>query len=91
MTYIVMVRSTKMPSKVKARYLKVALVRVAPGYGPDNEPSMISHRARGVIEIVDLRDRLHAGGGDGTAAARAIRELQAEADRLNSTTETSKC
>jgi hypothetical protein len=89
-TYIVMVRSTKMPSSVKARYLKVALVKVGPGYDQQHQPHMISHRAKGVIEIVDLRDRLHAGGGQGTAAAKAIRELEAEADRLNSTTETSK-
>ena len=59
--FIVMVASKHMPSKVKARYLKVALVEIEAGF--EGKPKIISERARGVKRIVELRDRLHAGSG----------------------------
>jgi len=43
---------------------------------------MVSHRAKGVVEIVEVHDRLHAGnGGFNTAAQRVKRELFDRADR----------
>lgn len=65
--FIVMVASTHMPSKVKARYLKVALVEIEAGF--EGKPKIISERARGVKRIVELRDRLHAGSRGGNTAA----------------------
>lgn len=82
MTYIVMVRSESMPASCWGVYSKVALVEVGEGFDADHQPVGISSRYRGVVRIIEERRRLHAHG-DKSAAARAVRELQAEADRLN--------
>jgi hypothetical protein len=76
--FIVMTASAKMPSSVRAPYMKVAVVEVEKGV----IPKMISERAKGVVRIVSLQDRLHARGVD-TAYTRALAEAQNEADRYN--------
>jgi len=79
--YIVMERSAKMPSSCWGRYGKLAVVETS---FTEGEPSMISLHAKGMVRIVNLRDKLHKGrGGDRTAYAIAKRELEAEAMRLN--------
>jgi hypothetical protein len=80
MTYIVMHRSTHMPSKVKAPYRRVGVVEVEAGF--EGEPTMLSKRARGVVRIVTTWERLHARGKD-TAFTRAMADAQALADKLN--------
>lgn len=79
--YIVMTRSTKMPSKVKARYRKVAVVELMPGF--ENEPAMISERARGVKRIVKLWDHQNVGKNIRSAYAKAVAEAKAMAAQLN--------
>ena len=64
-----------MPSSVRARYMKVAVCEVEAGV----LPKMISERAKGMVRIVTLADRLHAGsGGPRTAYSIAM----ADAERL---------
>lgn len=77
--YKVLTASAKMPASVKARYGKVALCECESGV----EPKMISERARGVVRIVTLRDRLFWGTSKRSAFYQAKRELEARAARLN--------
>lgn len=79
MTYIIRTSAAKMPAKVKAPYMRIALIEVEPGV---ESVSMISERARGVRRIVRTWERLHARGKD-TAYARAMVEAQAELAALN--------
>ncbi len=73
--FIVMTAAAKMPLSVHARYMKVAVCEVEVGI----RPKMISERARGMVRIVSLQDKLHAGqGGPRTAYALA----KADAERL---------
>ena len=80
MSYIVMHRSTKMPTSVKAPYRKVAVVEISAEM--TQEPSMISERARGVKRIVQVWDRLHAKGRN-TAFRRALAEAEELARSLD--------
>jgi hypothetical protein len=66
--YIVMTASAQMPSSCKGIYKKVAVCEVEAGV----IPKMISERAKGMIRIVALWDKRHAGGGDRTAFALAV-------------------
>ena len=81
--YIVMISSAHMPSKVKAPYRHVALVETDLPAG--HQPKMISSRARGVVRIVEMRERQHLGfrPRGNTAAERAQRELAERARELN--------
>lgn len=79
MPFIVQSAAAPMPSSVKAPYRRVAVLRVVEGV---ESVSMISERARGVIEIVATWEKCHARGVD-TAYGRASLEAQALADRLN--------
>jgi Ni2+-binding GTPase involved in maturation of urease and hydrogenase len=80
--FIVMQAAAKMPSKVKARYMRVAVVETDL---PDGQtPKMISERAKGVLRIVETWERCHAGNAVNSAFARALTEAQAVADKLNS-------
>jgi hypothetical protein len=56
--YIVMTASAKMPSSCRGIYRKVAVVEVEAGV----QPKMISEHAKGVVRIVALWDKRHAGG-----------------------------
>lgn len=73
--FIVMTASAKMQSSVYARYGRVAVCEVEVGV----RPKRISERAKGMVRIVSLRNRLYAGlGGPRTAYAIA----KADAERL---------
>lgn len=78
--YIVMVRSAKMPTSVKAPYKRVGVVELTPGF--EGEPTMLAERARGVARIVETWERLSARGKN-TAYTRALAEAEALAAKLN--------
>ena len=70
--FIVMTASAKTPT---GRYGRVAVCEVEAGV----RPKRIAERAKGMVRIVTLRNRLHAGrGGPRTAYAIA----KADAERL---------
>jgi hypothetical protein len=79
--FIVMTASAKMPSSCRGVYRKVAILEVAHGV----TPKMISERAKGVVRMVALEDKLHAGrdGGPGTAYAKALRDATRLCNALN--------
>jgi hypothetical protein len=81
MTYILMDKSAQMPSSCWGRYRRLAIVELTPDFV--GEPKMISERARGVKRIFEERDKLHAGGGDRTAYAKAKREMTTKVELLN--------
>ena len=86
--YITMIRSAKARGRAKAYgpYKHIALVELEPGFV--GEPSMISARAKGVKRIVRDSGGLYAGGKtERSQWVRTVRELTAEAARLNSTEE----
>jgi hypothetical protein len=72
--FIVMTASAKMPSSCKGVYRKVAILEVLKGV----TPKMISERARGVIRIVALNDRLHAGRDGSRTTAYGKAKMDAE-------------
>jgi hypothetical protein len=73
--FIVMTAAAQMPASCRGRYGKVAVCEVETGV----RPKMISARAKGMVRIVSLADKLHAGqGGPRTAYALA----KADAERL---------
>jgi hypothetical protein len=78
--YIVISSAAKMPTSCWGRYRRAALVEVEEGV----IPKMISMRARGVVRIVEVHEKLHAGETDRSAFGKAMFALQAKADRLNS-------
>jgi hypothetical protein len=82
MPYIVMTAAAAMPQSCWGRYSYAALVKVAPGYGSDNRPKMISKRARGVVRIIEETRALNHAGSR-SAFVRAHAELAIEAARLN--------
>lgn len=82
--YIVMEASAKVPSGWKWRggprgYRKIALVEVEKGV----IPKMISERAKGVIRIVHVWDRLHEGATEKSAYHRCLAEARERAAELN--------
>ena len=78
--YIVQSAAAQMPSSVKARYRKVAVLEVEDGI---DRVAMISPRARGVIRIVHLRDRLNVGRQVRSAYAKALQWAEEYAKELN--------
>ena len=73
--FIVMTAKAQMPGSCRGDYGKVAVCEVLIGI----RPKMISERAKGMVRIVSLADRLHAGqGGPRTAYSIAL----ADAERL---------
>jgi hypothetical protein len=76
--FIVQTAAASMPSSCWGRYGRVAVLEVVKG----TKPRMISARARGVVRIVSLRDKLHCGGSR-SAFEVALRRARAEADELN--------
>jgi len=79
--FIVMTASAKMPSSCKGVYRKVAILEVEIGV----EPKMISERAKGVVRLVALEDKLHAGRerGRGTAYSKALENAKRLCAALN--------
>jgi hypothetical protein len=80
--YIVKTASARMPSSCWGRYGKIAVLEVEEDRDLD-EPRIISERARGVVRVVEVWDRLHVGKTARCAFARALREAEALADKLN--------
>jgi hypothetical protein len=84
--YIVQTASAPMPNKVKARYIRVAVIELTPEYAEQGlRPAMISDRAKGVAKIVETWERCHAGRtcGPRTAGGKAIAEATTLAQKLN--------
>lgn len=81
--HIVMTAAAQVPSSWKWRHTwrKVAVVRLQDDFA--GTPKMISERAKGVDEIVYLRDRLHVGTTDRCEFRRALAEAEALAAKLN--------
>jgi len=78
--FIVMSATAQMPASNRfGKYGKVALCEVEEGV----TPKMISERARGMVRIVDLRDRLFWGSTPRCAFQKALNELTARAAQLN--------
>jgi hypothetical protein len=73
-------RTAHMPSGVKAPYRRVGVVELAPGQ--EDEPKLLSPRARGIVRVVETWERLHARGAN-TAFHRAMAEAEALAAKLN--------
>ena len=71
--FIVMTAAAQMPATCRGRYGKVAVCEVIKGI----RPKMISERAKGMVRIVSLADKLHAGQG-GPRTAYAIAKVDAE-------------
>ena len=76
--FIVMTASAKMPSSCRGRYGKVAVCEVEKGVWP----KMISDRAKGMVRIVSLRDKLNIGG-DRSAYGIAVTDAERLAKGLN--------
>lgn len=74
-----------MPATCRSSYRRVAVMKVDLDQLPAgrDEPTMISERARGVIEIVQLWEKLYNGKTERCSFARALREAEELADRLN--------
>jgi hypothetical protein len=92
--YIIMTRRSAEGRGRFGCYNKLALVRLTPAaasaYANEGkEPAMISTRARGVAEIVDVIEPLHTGLNyprGRCRASRTYRVLELAAAALNSTT-----
>jgi hypothetical protein len=81
--WIVMTSSAKMPSSVKSAYRNVALVRLTEEYRLAGlRPSMISTRARGVVEVRHLGKHF-VGRTPRGAYQIALAGAQEIADNLN--------
>lgn len=80
---IVMTASAKMPSSCWGRYGKVGLVIVDRDELPVGEPAMISERAIGVVEIIEVWDRLNMGTTDRCAFAKAKIAAGRRAEMIN--------
>ncbi len=63
-----------------ARYYRVAVLEVEPGV---ERVAMISERARGVVRVVRVWDRLYRGG-ERSAFARAMRDAEELVEELTS-------
>lgn len=75
--FVVMTVTAQGPGSSWGHHRKIAVLEVEPG----TTPKMISLRARGVIRIVKVWDRLYVGGPR-SAFARALAEAIELRDRL---------
>lgn len=78
--FIVQTAAAFMPSSCWGKYGKVAILEVEEGI---DSVKMISARARGVVRVVRVYDRLSKGKTDRCAFNRALIACQAEAAALN--------
>jgi hypothetical protein len=85
--YIVQAAQANMPASVVAPYMRVAVLAVDDKLPQGFRPKMISPRAKGVVEVVEVWERCHRGFNDGpnTAYQRALKEATALAAELNNT------
>ncbi len=77
--YIVKHSSAKMPSSCKGIYRRIGLMKVVKG----TNPSMISERSKGVLELVETWEKLNVGKTEKCAFQRALKEANETADKLN--------
>ena len=75
---IVMSSAANMPSSCKGEYRRVALLRVERGV----VPAMISARARGVVELLGVAERLNVGSTDRCAFRRVVLQSTEQAHDL---------
>lgn len=70
---IIVTKTACMPSSNKfGRYGKIGVMEVKKG----STPKMISNRAKGVIKVIEIFDRLHIGKTSKGAFQRKIEELK---------------
>jgi hypothetical protein len=85
--FAIMEAAAKMPGSCMGAgsYRRLAVVEYDPAALPDGHdvPAMISTRARGMVRIVQVWDRLHRGTTPRSAYGRALAEAQALCDTLN--------
>ena len=82
-TWIVMTASAAMPQSCKGTYRRVALVHLTQNYTANNRrPAMISERARGVLQVIDM-GKHWVGKTERCAYARACKEAERRALQLN--------
>ena len=77
--FVVRTSAAKMPNSCCGTYRHVAVMEVELG----TVPSMISERARGVIRIVEIWERLSVGTTSRCAYERALTAASNMADELN--------
>ena len=75
--YQVLTASAQMPGNCWGRYSKIAVAEIDPAQVPADGIKMISNRARGVVRIIQIWDRLHHGTTERCAYRRAYREADA--------------
>ncbi len=82
--YIVMTASQHI--NFPRRIAKAALVLIETDELPEGRtvPAMISERARGVVEITELHEKLNVGKTGRCAFSRCVAELEQRASELNS-------
>lgn len=80
--FVVKIASAQMPNSCKGIYRKVAVLEMARGCH-DEEPTMISDRARNVNRVVKLWDKLNVGKTEHSAYYRALGEAKDMATKLN--------
>ncbi len=76
---IVMTRKLQGPGG----YHKAAIVLVDREVLPEGEPKMIALRSTGLIEIIEIRNRLYKGKTKNCAFWRAVEELREKCEDLN--------
>ncbi len=72
--YRIQTAAARMPGSCWGRYGKIGVVEVEAGY--EKPIKMISDRARGVVRVVRIWDRLHMGTTQRCAYARAMAEAR---------------
>jgi len=84
MTFIIQTATASMPSHVRGAYKRIAVLEVDDGLV---KVSSISQHAKGLVRIVKVWDRVHAGSSQGpnTNYGRAMNAATAMRDALAST------
>ncbi len=80
MPYIVKVSSVKRSNSGQSKCAHIALIEVEPGF---KDVSMISLRAKGVLDIVKCTKPLHVGITERSEFVRALNDMNREAAKLN--------
>ena len=78
--YIVQTAAACMPSSCWGEYGRVAVIEVEAGL---ERAAMISPRARGVVRVVRVWDKLNKGTSERCAFARALADARELATQLN--------
>ena len=80
-TFRIQTAAACMPGSCWGRYGKIAVIEVEAGY--EQSIRMISDRARGVVRVVRIWDRLHKGTTQRCAYARAMVEAKAMVSEMS--------